>query len=275
MFGATDGASGPRASLASGYHIAGDTLVAYSLTGVDEDPSHPENTLLARTSGDGETWGAPQPIAQGFFLGGPQRLPGGRLLLGGRWPTGHPRVLYSDSSDGIRGWQDAALPRTAAFAGAYPEPSWFRRDDGTLVMLLRTRVGRGWLHASTSADGGRTWSRPEPTDFPDATARTAAGNLPDGSAFVISNPSRRFGRMPLTVALSSDGRRFDRALVIRGGETKPRFPGRSKWPGWQYPSAVVWNDQLFVAYSINKEDIGVTRIPLSDLLRGSERQGTH
>jgi hypothetical protein len=44
-----------------------------------------------------------------------------------------------------------------------------------------------------------------------------------------------------------------------------RFKGINKLDGWQYPTAVVWKDHLYVAYSINKEDEGVTRIALCDL----------
>ena len=58
---------------------------------------------------------------------------------------------------------------------------------------------------------------------------------------------------------------FDRAFLLRGEPTKQRYDGRLKVDGWQYPNAVVWKDSLFVAYSINKEDIGLTQIALKDL----------
>jgi hypothetical protein len=39
-----------------------------------------------------------------------------------------------------------------------------------------------------------------------------------------------------------------------------------KGPGFQYPSAVLSHaGELLVAYSVNKEDIGVTVVPLSSL----------
>ncbi len=77
--------------------------------------------------------------------------------------------------------------------------------------------------------------------------------------------AEQFDRSLLTIALSRDGRVFDRAYVIRGEPTMRRYDGQHKLNGWQYPHAVVWKDTLYVAYSINKEDIGLTHIALTDL----------
>ena len=124
-----------------------------------------------------------------------------------------------------------------------------------------------------STDNGRSWSKPAKTDFPDATSRTSAGNLPDGTAFIVNNPSCQPNsvypaigrRIPLTIALSRDGVTFDRAFVVRGEKTTMRFSGKNKLSGWQYPHTTVWGEHLYIAYSINKEDVGVTRIALRDL----------
>ena len=82
---------------------------------------------------------------------------------------------------------------------------------------------------------------------------------------MISSSDWRPGRFPLTIALSTDGVLFDRAFVVRSEKTSMRFKGTNKLDGWQYPTAVVWKDHLYVAYSINKEDEAVTRIPLRHL----------
>jgi hypothetical protein len=54
-----------------------------------------------------------------------------------------------------------------------------------------------------------------------------------------------------------------------------RFKGINKLDGWQYPAAVVWKDHLYVAYSVNKEDVGVTRIALRDLQGDSDDHRVH
>lgn len=138
------------------------------------------------------------------------------------------------------------------------------RADSTVVATIRNYSG--FLHACISTDGGQTWSNPVQTNFPDSTARTSAGNLPGGSAYIINNAMpKQFDRSLLTIALSSKGSLFDRAFLVRGEPTKRRFDGKNKLDGWQYPHTVIWNDHLYVAYSINKEDVGLTRIALEDL----------
>ena len=77
-----------------------------------------------------------------------------------------------------------------------------------------------------------------------------------------------------TIALSRDGVTFDRAWVIRSEPTSLRFSGKHKIDGWQYPHALVWKDDLYVAYSINKEDLGITRIALRELLDDADPGGS-
>ena len=269
-----DGPDGPLACVSAGFHVAGRTLVAYYTAIVDKSPIHEKNSLFYKTSQDGLTWSEPQRLVQGFFIESPRHLANGRLLMNGQWANKQPRLMYSDSLDGISGWKDGKIPPGEVFT--YPEPSWFQRHDGTIVMLFRTRSKNAdaWIYASTSSDNGQSWTRPMKTHFPDATSRICAGNLPDGTAFVINNPSHSPGsvysfigrRNPLCIALSDDQEIFNRAYVIHGEPPQPRFQGENKLPGWQYPAAVVWKDHLYIAYSINKEDEGVTRIALSDLL---------
>jgi hypothetical protein len=72
-------------------------------------------------------------------------------------------------------------------------------------------------------------------------------------------------RSPLTIALSDDGRTFDRAAILRNGATAPRLPGRFKSAGYQYPNAIQHRGQLHVIYSVNKEDVEVLSVDLADL----------
>ncbi|MCH7687807.1 MAG: exo-alpha-sialidase [Planctomycetes bacterium] len=271
---------GPLACVSAGWHDAGDTLVAYYTAIMEKRPGIDErNALFSLTSKDGKTWSKPTKLAQGFFIEGPRPLPSGRLLMNGQWADRQPRLRFTDSTDGVSGWKDGKIPRVGNVF-TFPEPSWFVRADGTIVMIFRTKSGDPWIYAGVSKDNGESWSKPVKTNFPDATARAFAGNLPDGTAFIISNPSRvpnkthpSIGRRnPLTIALSNDGVLFDRAFVIRSEETSMRFKGINKLDGWQYPTAVVWKDHLYVAYSINKEDEGVTRIALRDLQAVASRK---
>jgi len=269
----TDQDQGRGTCVAAGFHVAGDTLVA--LYTVPHYPTHnlfhPDTALFARTSSDGQSWGEARRITSGFFIETPHKLPGGRLLLSGEhvgedWKANkvRMRMLYSDQPDGLGGWEEAVISPDDTKVFGYTEPSPFVRSDGVIVMPFRNNSGH--LYASASRDEGRTWTVPRPTNFPDSRARFCPGVLPDGTVYLINNPGPGLGnRSLLTIALSADGMVFDRAWLLRGDPTEGRFAGEAKAHGWQYPNALVCGDALYVVYSINKEDVGLTRIALEEL----------
>ncbi len=142
-------------------------------------------------------------------------------------------------------------------------------EKGPKVELEKSKSRRNY--ASYSFDNCKTWTVPTRTSFPDACARSNAGRLPDGQVYVINNVlplSTKFGgRSLLGISLSRDGLNFDRVAVIRFVPPPMRFKGRAKSVGFQYPHSVVVGDNLWVMYSVNKEDIEVTRIPLEALYK--------
>ena len=73
----------------------------------------------------------------------------GRLLMNGQWASSQPRLMFSDSNDGVSGWTDGKIPSVDAFQ--FPEPNWFLRADDDIVMLFRTKTENDWLYASTSS----------------------------------------------------------------------------------------------------------------------------
>ena len=121
--------------------------------------------------------------------------------------------------------------------------------------------------AAESCDGGETWTTPVLTDMPDARAKQSAGNLPDGTAYLVNAPNSDRLRVPLAVTLSPDGRVFNRSFLLRGqADLQPlRHEGQYKRPGYHYPKSTVWNGFLYVGYAANKEDVQVTRVPLASL----------
>ena len=109
------------------------------------------------------------------------------------------------------------------------------------------------------------WSAPLPTNIPDSRSSTCAGALPNGSTYLLgSQLPRLWDRDPLTLALSPDGAAFDSLQAVRADAPPPMFPGFTKGPGYEYPMAVVTEDgrALVAVYSVNKEQIAATRIPL-------------
>ena len=109
------------------------------------------------------------------------------------------------------------------------------------------------------------------TNIPDSHSRACTAPLPggDGRTFMIGAQIPR-GRDPVVLSLSRDGLEWSQAWAVRNcveKSCKPRFGGP---PGFQYPGAMWKTDgprgpEIIFSYSINKEDIGLTRFPLSVL----------
>ena len=142
------------------------------------------------------------------------------------------------------------------------EPTTYLAQGGLLVRLFRDLDLSHYLYATTSSNGGKSWSQPSRTDIPDSPSLSSAGELPDGRRYILGNPVPG-SRDPLAIRFSEDGVRFGAAQLIRGGAPALRLPGKYKGPGFQYPAAVVADNALWVVYSVNKEDIEVSRVALS------------
>lgn len=267
-----------------GWWTDGETLVAYVNVWPDGFQSGAGGYAEYRLSRDGETWSEPQRVmgadgrpVEGVIEQDPHLIDG-RLMTGFHLRPGMiVKPFYTDDPLGLSGWIEGRmqnLPRDASGAAAEHEkrlsreiePSLFQRGD-CAVMVFRDEELSFRQLASESCDQGVTWTTPVLTDMPDARAKQSAGNLPDGTAFLVNAPNTDRPRMPLAVTLSSDGRVFDRSFLLRGaGDLQPlRYEGQYKRPGYHYPKSVAWNGALYVGYAANKEDVQVTRVPLSAL----------
>ncbi|HAI13784.1 MAG TPA: hypothetical protein DCM28_18905 [Phycisphaerales bacterium] len=84
------------------------------------------------------------------------------------------------------------------------------------------------------------------------------------TAFDNADKRRHYGRDPLVLSVSNDGYRFTSAYALRCGKQQYRVPNvKGRGGGPQYPNLSVYGDKLYVMYSIGKEDIAVTIVPLS------------
>jgi hypothetical protein len=263
-----------------GWWSDGETLVAYINVWPVSNGEPAKGYTEYLTSFDGTSW---EPARQVTDLDGyPVRgiieqdvhaLPGGRLITAFHI---QPKLIaipyYTDDPLGISGWQAGEMKKLTFSdgTGRAIEPGWFYRKDNAVVMVFRDQGSSYMKLASVSHDFGLTWTTPQLVDTPDSRSKQSAGNLPDGTAYMINNPSGNRERFPLTITLSNDGKVFDRAYLLRSGgdDLQPmRFSGLYKRKGYSYPKSVIWGDYLYVSYATNKEDVEVTKIPVESLLR--------
>ncbi|WP_205827989.1 exo-alpha-sialidase [Microbulbifer sp. SH-1] len=260
-----------------GWWSTGDTLYAFlNVWPNDLQPRGGHVEVLA--SSDGEHWkNVGRPIfADGHPLDGIieqdfHRSQRGRIVTAlHRQPGLRATPVYTDDASALSGWKVGAFTNHSIEKAVSRElePSSFRREDGALVMVFRDQQGSFRVLASLSWDNGETWSSAQPTNLPDSRAKQSAGNLPDGTAYLVNNPSGSKNREPLAITLSGDGEMFDQAFLLRAGGAQladPRYDGLYKRRGFSYPKSFVWKNHLYVAYGENKEDIVVTRVPLASL----------
>ena len=159
------------------------------------------------------------------------------------------------------------------------EPNIYQAKDGRTVSLLRDDNYSHRMYFAVSDDGGKSFPTAVPTDIPDTPSLTCTVVLDDGTVLLIGNQVapeldnpdklRHYRRDPLTIAISPDGYRFDQVYALRTDAPELRIPNvRGRGPGFQYPDAMAFEDNLYVIYSIGKEDVGLTVVPLAKVLAG-------
>ncbi len=168
----------------------------------------------------------------------------------------NPRILMGWVEEADRG--DVLLPLKEPYR-AYND---YTLPDGRLVGL--------WKHALTSisADGGRTWSRPvnRARGFVNSNAKIWGQRLGDGMYATVYNPSEF--RWPLAISLSRDGLEYTTLNLVNGEVPPMRYGGNYKSYGPQYVRGISEGNgqpadgDLWVAYSMNKEDMWVARVPV-------------
>ena len=179
---------------------------------------------------------------------------------------------WAGAEDGVRRPSIDDKPLIESFS--------YRAKDNGLVLMLRSHGYPSWpvhnnrLYVSFS-DSARVWNTPYPTDIPDSPSRSEAVKLDNGTILLIGNQiaykldhALYLKRDPLTVTVSEDGYKFNKAFALRVGAPQTyRFEDIDRRViGFQYPSSVIQDGWLYTAYSVNKEEIGITRVKLSEIL---------
>ena len=179
--------------------------------------------MLRTSDDDGATWSAARRLPDGILgpiKNKPVQLANGDILS----PTSSEdqgwRVHFERSGDGGKTWTATAPVNDGKEIGAI-QPSILFHQDGRLEAVGRTeqkRVFQIW-----SGDQGRTWGRMTLTDLPNPNSGIDATTLADGRFVLVYNHAPK-GRSPLNVALSSDGKKWEPALVLESDPGEYSYP---------------------------------------------------
>jgi hypothetical protein len=165
----------------------------------------------------------------------------------------------------LQWWQEDQSPDDFyAVKGDLQALSFFHRPDGAAVAL--------WKHslAALSTDDGKSWTKPVklPTVIMSG-AKIWGQKTADGRYAMVYNPvNDSMRRYPLGIVTGDDGIHFDNLLYIGADLPQRRFAGNHKDFGLQYVRGIEEGNgtppgrNLWVTYSVNKEDIWMTRVPL-------------
>ena len=160
-------------------------------------------------------------------------------------------------------WRDED-PEVAVMRGPCSSLSFFHRPDGTVTGVCKNAV------TAITADEGKTWSQAvRASTLITNNAKVWGQRTRDGRYALVYNPVQ-FGshRWPLAVSAGSDGIIFDSLNLVNGEVPPRRFIGRAKDFGAQYVRGIAEGNgdpgdpAFWVTYSLNKEDIWVSRIPV-------------
>ena len=140
--------------------------------------------------------------------------------------------------------------------------NYYHLSDGRVVGL--------WKYALTSIskDEGKSWlyNPLRASGFVNANAKIWGQRTSDHKYATVYNPSEF--RWPLAISISDDGLNYHNLLLVNGEITTLRYGGAFKSYGPQYVRGIQECDkmpddqELWVTYSMNKEDIWISSIPV-------------
>jgi len=201
----------------------GPLLLFYKVGG------HPNgwSGFLKTSYDDGASWSPATPLPEGFVgpvKNKPVELPDGSLLCPSSMETAEKpsrwRVQFEHTPDLGKTWTKTDYINDGLTISAI-QPSILFLGQNKLMAIGRTRQSK--LFRTTSEDGGQTWSEVSLTDLPNPNSGTDAVTLRDGRHLMVYNHTAK-GRSPLNVAVSSDGKTWQAALVLENEPGEYSYP---------------------------------------------------
>ncbi len=211
---------------------------------VGPSPSSWWGMLITSTDG-GATWSSPRRLP-GNVIGPvknkPVQLMDGAILCASSTEDNGWRVHFERTADLGQTWD---LIKPGGDAGKFGEiqPSILFHGGDVLQAVGRTDKGR--IFETWSRDDGKSWDALQLTQLPNPNSGIDAVTLQDGRQLLVYNHTVK-GRSPLNVAVSTDGRAWQAAMVLED------TPGKE----FSYPSVIQTSDGLVhIVYTWHRERI--------------------
>jgi predicted neuraminidase len=204
---------------------------------------------MVKSSKDGgRTWSTARRLPDGIL--GPIKnhavtLADGTIVSGSSDEAGGWRLHFEISKDQGTTWQktpDLGDPRTMGLI----QPGLSLLDGNRILAYARSRAGK--IFVTSSTDGGRNWTQPEPTSLPNPNSGIDAVGLRDGRTLLVYNhvPAPGRGRSPLNVAVSRDGAKWEEVALL---EDEPKME-------FSYPAVIQTSDgKVHITYTWKRQRV--------------------
>ena len=212
--------------------------------------------LYMSSEDNGLSWSSPTKLPKGILgpiKNQPIQLENGHILS----PTSTEskedgwRIYLEISKDLGLEWSKTNYLNDGVQFGAI-QPAILNHGNGNLQLLSRTKndvIAENW-----STDGGNTWSKMGATSLPNPNSGIDALTLKDGRNLLIYNPtSKNWGdRVPLSIAMSEDGKEWKRILDLEPLTQKTDKEGEE----YSYPTAIQSaNGLIHIVYTWNRKTV--------------------
>jgi hypothetical protein len=185
----------------------------------------------------------------------------GRVMAFNLSPDGLWCPTTSDTT-GLTGWGGGKINSSAC--ADIGEPGGWEGPDG--VLHGTARWGEFIWHAY-SLDGGKVWSKlSQQTRFSDCPGNKDFGVFPNQWVWYVGNPVPG-SRETLVLGISHDGWSFDQNYLVRWEPHQQLYPAPYKGgTGYQYPTGCYHDGFLYVAYSVARDFMEVSKVDVSKIL---------
>ena len=212
--------------------------------------------LYMTSKDDGKTWSSPVKLPDGILgpiKNQPVQLSNGSILSPSSTETksGEWTIHLETSEDMSKTWSKTEPLNNAGEFGAI-QPVVLKYNEQKLQLLSRTK--NGVIAQNWSDDGGKSWTKMSATTLPNPNSGIDGVTLKDGRQLLIYNPTdKNWGdRVPLSIALSNDGREWKRLLDLEPLRKTTDKEGEE----YSYPTVIQAPDgKVHLVYTWNRKTV--------------------